>query len=204
MTSWSAASWASNKIVLWIGCSKNFCLPSCVNRSWTLRIRPSLLWKTLVTRVSGHWFLGKSSSWRRTISPTLLSRWGVFHLRLCWNCEEYSERHLIQNWLAKNCTWRHLFLEYKSNRSKQPGGAAISIIFHPLRMNNYCMESVVWLTSQNIPTIASVNSFFYESVITSPPSPTPNNPFSILSSHLHNHLRGFIKLFQCLEILRGA
>ena len=123
MTSWSAA-WASNKIILWIGRSKIFRLPSRANRSWTLRIRLSLLGKTLVTRASGHWFIGKTSSWSRTTSPTLLSRWGVFHFRLCWNCEEYSKRYLIQNWLAKNCTRRHLFLEYKSNRSKQLGGAA--------------------------------------------------------------------------------
>ena len=129
MTSWSAASCASNKIVLWIGRSKIFRLPSRVNRSWTLRIRPSLLGKTLVTRARGHWFLGKSSFWSRTISPTLLSRWGVFHFRLCWNCEEYSERHLIQNWLAKNCTRRHLFLEYKSNRSKQQAGGSTSSVF---------------------------------------------------------------------------
>ena len=134
MTSWSATSWATSKIVLWIGRSKNVRLPSRVNRSWTLRIRPSLLGTTLDTRASGHWFLGKSSSWSKTMSPSLLYRWGVFHFRLCWQSEEYSlVRHLVQNQLAKNCIRRHLFLEYNSKRSKHPGGGNSTSVFEVSR-----------------------------------------------------------------------
>lgn len=160
MTSWSAASWASNKIVLWIGRSKNFRLPSRVNRSWTLRIQPSLLGKTLVTRVSGHWFLGKSSSWSRTISPSLLSRWGVFHLCLCLNCEEYSERHLIQNWLAKNCTRHHLFLEYKSNHSKQPGGGSTTSVFEVSRWLGVKGSGDLWSDRFSTVSWVAVNHIF--------------------------------------------
>ena len=32
------------------------------------------------------------------------------------------------------------------------------MIFHRLRTNNYCMESIIWLTIRKVPTIASVNS----------------------------------------------
>ena len=32
------------------------------------------------------------------------------------------------------------------------------MIFHRLRTNNYCMESIIWLTIPKVPTIASVNS----------------------------------------------
>lgn len=160
MTSWSAASWASNKIVLWIGHSKNFRVPSCVNRSWTLRIQPSLLGKTLVTSVSGHWFLGKSSSWSRTISPSLLSRWGVFHLCLCLNCEEYSERHLIQNWLAKNCTRHYLFLEYKSNHSKQPGGGSTTSVFEVSRWLGVKGSGDLWSDRFSTVSWVAVNHIF--------------------------------------------
>ena len=32
------------------------------------------------------------------------------------------------------------------------------MIFHRLRTNDYCMESIIWLTIRKVPTIASVNS----------------------------------------------
>ena len=113
---------SSNNTSLWIGCCNCLRFPSWIRVSWTLWTKPSLLGKTLVTWVTGHWFLGKASSRSRTMSPSLLSLWGTFHFCRLWRSESYSRRHLIQNWLAKYCTWRHLFLEYKSNCSKLPGG----------------------------------------------------------------------------------
>ena len=96
-------------------------------------MRPSLLGRTSVTRASGHWFLGRSLSWSITISPTLQSRWGTFHFCLVQRRGEHSRRHLNQNWLAMNCTHRHLFLEYKSTRSKFPGGGSTISVFEVSR-----------------------------------------------------------------------
>ena len=113
---------SSNTTSLWIGRFNCLRFPSWITDSWTLRTKLSLLGKTLVTWASGHWFSGKVSSRSRTISPSLLSRWGTFHFCLLWRSEKYSRRHRIHNWLAKYRTRRHLFLEYKSNCSKLPGG----------------------------------------------------------------------------------
>ena len=126
---WRVSSRESNRTSLWIGRSSSLRFLTWTKRIWTFHIRLSLLGITSVTRPSGHWFLGGSSSWIITISPTLQSRWGVFQFCLVQRKGEKSQRNLNQNWLAMKCTRLNLFLEYRSNRSKLPGGGSIISVF---------------------------------------------------------------------------
>ena len=48
------------------------------------------------------------------------------------------------------------FRDFLSTNTNLPYG--FPMIFHRLRTNNYCMESIIWLTIRKVPTIASVNS----------------------------------------------
>ena len=68
------------------------------------------------------------------------------------------------------------------------------MIFHRLRTNNYCMESIIWLTIRKVPTIASV--FVMYQLSPPLPSPTPNKPYFILSSHPGDCINHWVELFQ--------
>ena len=98
-------------------------------RNWTLRTRPRSSGNTSITLPIGHWLLDTSSSLSSTMSSTMKFRLTMFHFWRHCNELRYSLRQRCQNSLARNCTLRHLFLQYRSSFSKTPGGGSTSLLF---------------------------------------------------------------------------
>lgn len=86
----------------------------------TFRTLPSALLMAFEMRASGQSFLGDSLHRRRTRSPSLRFGWAVCHFLLLCRVGRNSFFHRDQKRFARNCTWRHCFVN-RSWGTKFPG-----------------------------------------------------------------------------------
>lgn len=98
-------------------------------RIFTLLTNPSLSTTVSITSAKRHSFLGRSSTFSKTISPACMFLLGVSQHCLVAMLDTYSLRQRPQNCSAKYWTWRHLLRAYMSSLTNLPGGGRAWVVF---------------------------------------------------------------------------